>query len=300
MKRVLGLSCLLLVFGLSQASAQVSQRLTRPEVSFATHHDTSPPLRDMPLVEPMFVADHEKPRPIPVPNAEGLAAQTSGPGEPGSVNAGPLVAVTTRAQLRRRRRGRALHAHGAPPDTNGAVGATQYVQWVNTAFAVFNKATGASSTARPRATRSGPASAAAARPTTTATRSSCTTRPPTAGSSRSSPCPTTPFFQCVAVSHDLRRDRHLEPLLVPVRHDFNDYPKIGVWPDAYYVTFNMFNAQARVPRRQGSAPTTAPQMLGRRPPRPQQCFQLLRPSAACCRPISTARRRRRPARRTTW
>src|SRR5450759_340773 len=30
----------------------------------------------------------------------------------------------------------------APPDTNGAVGATQYVQWVNTAFAVFNKTTG--------------------------------------------------------------------------------------------------------------------------------------------------------------
>src|SRR5712691_13438911 len=31
----------------------------------------------------------------------------------------------------------------APPDTVGAIGATQYVQWVNTAFAVFDKATGA-------------------------------------------------------------------------------------------------------------------------------------------------------------
>jgi hypothetical protein len=31
----------------------------------------------------------------------------------------------------------------APPGTNGAVGATQYVQWVNTYFAVFNKSTGA-------------------------------------------------------------------------------------------------------------------------------------------------------------
>ena len=28
----------------------------------------------------------------------------------------------------------------APPDTNGAVGATQYVQWVNESFAVFDKA----------------------------------------------------------------------------------------------------------------------------------------------------------------
>src|SRR5664279_4526312 len=32
---------------------------------------------------------------------------------------------------------------GAPPDTEGTVGATQYVQWVNTSFAVFNKSTGA-------------------------------------------------------------------------------------------------------------------------------------------------------------
>src|SRR5262249_54469855 len=30
----------------------------------------------------------------------------------------------------------------APPDTNGDVGSTQYVQWVNTSFAVFDKATG--------------------------------------------------------------------------------------------------------------------------------------------------------------
>jgi hypothetical protein len=30
----------------------------------------------------------------------------------------------------------------APPDTNGAVGATQYVQWVNTYFAVFDKRSG--------------------------------------------------------------------------------------------------------------------------------------------------------------
>ena len=31
----------------------------------------------------------------------------------------------------------------SPPDSNGAVGATQYVQWVNAEFAVFDKVTGA-------------------------------------------------------------------------------------------------------------------------------------------------------------
>jgi hypothetical protein len=29
-----------------------------------------------------------------------------------------------------------------PPDTDGAVGTTQYVQWVNRSYAVFNKSTG--------------------------------------------------------------------------------------------------------------------------------------------------------------
>src|SRR5205807_5861609 len=33
--------------------------------------------------------------------------------------------------------------NSAPPDTNGTVGATQYVQWVNSSFAIFNKSTGA-------------------------------------------------------------------------------------------------------------------------------------------------------------
>ena len=30
-----------------------------------------------------------------------------------------------------------------PPDVNGRVGSTQFVQWNNTSFAVFNKTTGA-------------------------------------------------------------------------------------------------------------------------------------------------------------
>src|SRR5207302_6693425 len=32
--------------------------------------------------------------------------------------------------------------NAAPPDTNGAVGATQYVQWVNESFAIFTKSGG--------------------------------------------------------------------------------------------------------------------------------------------------------------
>ncbi len=49
------------------------------------------------------------------------------------------------------------------------------------------------------------------------------------------------FFQCVAVSTtsdatgSYRRFAYSFP-------GFNDYPKGGVWPDGYYLTFNMFNA----------------------------------------------------------
>jgi hypothetical protein len=48
-----------------------------------------------------------------------------------------------------------------------------------------------------------------------------------------------PFFQCVAVS---TTD---DPTGTYARYQFsydafNDYPKVGLWPDAYYFTFNMF------------------------------------------------------------
>ena len=244
MKRALGLSCLLLVFGLSHASAQVSQRLTRPEVSFATHHDTSPPLRDMPLVEPMFVADHEKPRPIPVPNAEGLAADQADPAAQMSANV--LVAATLGAGFDGLGVGGPYTPDAAPPDTNGAVGSTQYVQWVNEAFAVYNKSTGA------------------------------LVYGPTAGNTLWSgfgggcqnnndgdpivqydkaanrwimtqfSVSTTPYTQCVAVSQtsDATGAWYRYSFSYGTS-TFNDYPKLGVWPDGYYVTYNMFTSSFR-------------------------------------------------------
>ncbi len=51
----------------------------------------------------------------------------------------------------------------------------------------------------------------------------------------------TPFLECVAVSQTP------DPTGAYNRYSFGytgfpDYPKISVWPDAYYVTYNMFNA----------------------------------------------------------
>lgn len=56
----------------------------------------------------------------------------------------PLVAATVGLNIDGLGQGQyGFGIHFAPPDTNGAVGATQYVQWVNAEFAVFDKSTGA-------------------------------------------------------------------------------------------------------------------------------------------------------------
>ena len=44
---------------------------------------------------------------------------------------------------------------------------------------------------------------------------------------------------------DRRPDRRVLPLLVPVRDDFPDYPKLGVWPDAYYIDLQHVPRTAR-------------------------------------------------------
>ena len=48
-----------------------------------------------------------------------------------------------------------------------------------------------------------------------------------------------PFFQCIAVSTSP------DPTGTYTRYQFtfnafNDYPKMGLWPDAYYFTYNLF------------------------------------------------------------
>ena len=128
----------------------------------------------------------------------------------------------------------------APPDTNGAAGLTQYVQWVNEDFAVYDKATG---------TRLyGPAAGN------------------TLWSGFGGPCQTfndgdpivqydkaanrwvmtqfavssTPYTQCIAVSDTPDATGTYHRYSFNYGTSFNDYPKVGVWPDGYYITYNMF------------------------------------------------------------
>jgi len=116
------------------------QAQSKPMVSREVKHDISPALRDLP----------QSPSPIE-PKGERPLRLIHGPREfspqadPAlQSSTGPLVSTT--AGLNFLGAGVGI-TNGfadccAPPDTNGVAGATQFVQWVNLDFAVFDKATG--------------------------------------------------------------------------------------------------------------------------------------------------------------
>ena len=138
--------------------------------------------------------------------------------------------------------------NSAPPDTNGAVGPQDYVQTVNTDFAVFNKdpSRGAVGTVR-----YGPV---AINTLWSGFGGLCQTDndgDPTVAydvmanrwiiAQFAVTGATSTFYQCVAVSTTS------DPTGSYYRYSFSysnfpDYPKMGVWPDAYYETYNLFNA----------------------------------------------------------
>ena len=130
----------------------------------------------------------------------------------------------------------------APPDTTGAIGRTQYVQWVNSSFAVFNKSTGA--------VVYGPV---AGNTLFAGFGGVCETRndgDPIVQYDKAADRwimtqfavpPGGPFMQCIAVSQTSDATGGYNRYAFQYS-GFNDYPKMGVWPDAYYITFNMFNA----------------------------------------------------------
>src|SRR5207253_8234186 len=133
-KRMSKLLLLLSIFGFLVSTA-VAQRVI---VSSAIKHDVSPAVRDLPVIarsEHENRAHQVKHWPHkPVVSAVDPVVQSS---------ATPAVATSNGMVFPGVGNGDYGFApNAAPPDTNGAVGATQYVQWVNESFAVFDKNTG--------------------------------------------------------------------------------------------------------------------------------------------------------------
>lgn len=160
-----------------------------------------------------------------------------------------------------------------PSDSNGAVGATQFVEWVNESFAVFSKTTGG--------LIYGPVAGnvlwsgfgglcetdndgdPVVQYDKVAGRWIMTQFAVTGGP---------PYYQCVAVSTTSDATGSYNRYAFAY-NAFPDYPKLGVWPDAYYVTFNMFTPPSFTFQGSQVCAYNRSQMLSGGAAT-QQCFQL--------------------------
>ena len=236
-----GLSLGVAVLGSGPRGRVHAQAGPTPEVTYYPYHmDVSPPLRNIvaPDREP---GQRERPlRLLPT----GPAGSPFAPDPAVQTTPGPLVATTaglTFAGVGNGDYGFAPNA--APPDTNGAVGATQYVQWVNESFAVFDKATGAIASGFPKAGNALWAGFGGG----------CQTNndgDPIVQYDKAANrwiltqfyVSTLPYLQCVAVSTTSDATGTYNRYAFSYGNtQFPDYPKLGVWPDAYYISFNIFN-----------------------------------------------------------
>ena len=129
-----------------------------------------------------------------------------------------------------------------PPDTNGVVGATQYVQMVNEGYQVFNKTTGASVLGPVGITSiwsgfGGVCETNGRWRPRRALRPSC--QPLAHHPVRRFAGPTT---QCIAVSTTSDATGTYNRYGFLLGSNFFDYPHLGVWPDGYYMSMNVFNS----------------------------------------------------------
>jgi Carboxypeptidase regulatory-like domain/Fibronectin type III domain len=240
------------------------------EVSAAVRHDVSPPLRTIHVSAPSAANLTERPlRRVNPGNGSGpdTALQTTTTTSfSGNTTTGQAFEGIGQGQY-------GFSVQYAPPDTNGAVGDTQYVQWVNTYMAVFDKSTHALQLLTPgNAVWQGFGGG-------------CQTNndgDPIVQYDKIAnrwiltqfSVSTTPYLQCVAVSTtDNATGSYNRYAFSYGNSSFPDYPKLGVWPDGYYISYNVFGklffkgamvcAFDRAKMLAGQAAT-------------QQCFQLSR------------------------
>ena len=232
----------------AQAQSDVALR-HRAEISNAVHFDTSPkPLREMfetgGRPEPARGGkDFEPGRPQPVGNTnrpftDPLADKSIG-----------MTAAL--AEIKASTNGTPVdpNARVAPPDTTGDVGPSHYVQWVNLRYSIYTLTRGANNEITgfnlvPGFPKNGNVvwQGFGGRCQTDndgdpivqydqlADRWILTQFAVSA----------TPYTQCVAVSTSGDPTGTYHRYAFSYSRSFNDYPKMGVWPDAYYITYNMF------------------------------------------------------------
>jgi len=159
----------------------------------------------------------------------------------------------------------------APPDTNGDVGPNHYVQIVNTGYRVYNKS--GASVFGPVSINTlwsgfGGGCQTNNNGDPTVVYDSINDRWVIAQFSVS----TTPYLECVAVSTSGDPTGSFNRYAFNYGTvDFNDYPKMGVWPDAYYTTYNIFANGASFTGAEVCALDRAKMLNGQAAT--QQCFK---------------------------
>src|SRR5258708_7793696 len=146
----LGVAVLFFCFALpaiaQSATPQTPAPAIGPIVRQSVHHDVSPALRDLPTISQSQantgeIQEAEPVRRIPWSpsiksplRAEAVLQSAAAPS--------PEAAITVSNNFEGLGdRQYTFSVTGAPPHTNGAVGLTKYVQWVNTSFALFDHPT---------------------------------------------------------------------------------------------------------------------------------------------------------------
>ena len=280
-KKVISLLLVVVFLIGSTISAQAGQASNRDdvglvEVSAAVNSDVSGPVSELVGVAPTEAdsKDKEKEKPLrALPNMGNMLNQIDPAVQTVS---GPLVGTTNGLNFAGIGQGDyGFSVQYAPPDTNGAVGATQYVQWVNTYFAVFNKTTGAIAAGFPKPGNSIWAGFGGG----------CQTNndgDPIVQYDKLAnrwiltqfSVSTTPYLQCVAVSTTSdATGTYYRYAFSYGNTQFNDYPKLGVWPDGYYISYNIFNNGQTFAGSKACA-FDRTKMLAGDPTATQQCFQL--------------------------
>ena len=216
----------------------------RAEVIRATHFDMSPPLREMPPGPRHFgTLEAEPVRHIPSSRNPPFGPDPVLQGAPkGQVSALAPATLTNFEGIGQGFTGPSgtFVVNSAPPDNNGAVGPNHVVETVNTDFAVFSKS---------GTPLFGPV------PINTLWSGfggNCQVQndgDPVVSYDRIADrwivtqfqVSTTPFQQCVAISATPDPTGSYFRYAFTYTDGFPDYPKMGVWPDAYYISYNVFN-----------------------------------------------------------
>jgi len=130
----------------------------------------------------------------------------------------------------------------APPDTNGEVGATQYVQIVNEGFQVFNKTTGASVLGPSGITSLWSGFGGVCQNNGNGDPVALYDQIANRWIITQFAGVSVPTDECIAVSTTSDATGSYNRYDFHLGSNFFDYPHLSVWPDAYYMSMNVFNS----------------------------------------------------------